>query len=308
LKTVYIHIGLGRCGTTSIQRALFAGRQSLREEGYLYTKTDPGGEAHHTLCPLKKELISGGKLAWNKIAEDFIKSTENNLIISSENLTGVPDEIVAHIAELFSSCAVRILFLGRDQTDLLPSIFSQWTKAAIRFESFESFFEATKELWHFPKLLDRWRELFGIESIRCHFLKKNENAVSVFAGFFEDTQCRSILNGGKNERLNSSLSSELLKLIFLYDNAHSNHLPIWREFPGWDVIEPVSHEAFCDDRVQFLAEIERLSSMIPSPPQNIINSQVYTLIKSTYAESNHSFLIEYCRSESVEIMDSSDNQ
>ncbi len=299
---------MGRCGTTSIQRLLFTERQKLNAAGFLYFQLDPGGEAHHSLCPLKKELISGGKLAWNKITEDFFNSTAKNLIISSENLTGVADELVAHIADLFSACRVRILFLGRDQTDLLPSIFSQWTKAAIRFESFESFFEATKELWHFPKLLDRWRELFGIENIRCHFLKNNENAVSVFAGYFEDSQCRSILKGGKNERLNGSLSSELLKLIFLYDNAHSNQVPIWKEFPGWDLIEPVSHAAFCDERVQFLAEIERLSSLIPSPPQNIINSQVYTLIKSTYAESNRSFLVEYCRRDPLKIMDSSDNQ
>jgi hypothetical protein len=213
LKTVYLHIGLGRCGTTSIQRALFENQESLKAKGYLYIRTDDGGEAHHSLCPLKKELLPGAKAAWDKIAEEFMAMREENLMISSENMIGIADELIEHIADLFKECRVKVLFIGRHQSGLLPSTFSQWTKAGILFESFNSFFKATHQLWHFQNILDRWEKYFVREDIHCRILSSGEDAVETFATFLPAEEGKILLGKSQNRRLNSSISSELIRLI-----------------------------------------------------------------------------------------------
>jgi hypothetical protein len=40
MTTVYLHIGMPKTGSTSLQKFLFANRIQLLEEGYLYPITD----------------------------------------------------------------------------------------------------------------------------------------------------------------------------------------------------------------------------------------------------------------------------
>jgi hypothetical protein len=293
LKTVYLHIGLGRCGTTSIQRVLFENQQKLKEAGYLYIKTDPGGQAHHTLCPLKKELLPGAKEAWDNIAKEFIAMREENLMISSENMIGIADELIKHIAELFKECRVKILFIGRHQSGLLPSTFSQWTKAGILFESFSSFFKATNQLWHFQNILDRWGKYFFREDIHCRILRSGEDAVETFATFLPSGKIKNLLVRSIKHRLNGSISSELIRLIFLYDISYSLKLPVWDTFPGWELIEPAVEDVFNAKRNNFIQEIERVSSVIYSPCENLLTADEIKMIYDTYLETNHSFHMKY---------------
>lgn len=300
MKTVYLHIGLGRCGTTSIQRTLFSARHSLEDAGYLYIQTDPGGEAHHSLCPLKKELLPSAKAGWEIIAKDFLAMRQENLIISSENMIGIADELIYYIKDLFRKQSVKILFIGRSQSGLLPSTFSQWTKAGILFESFPSFFKATHQLWHFESILDRWEKHFGRQNINCRVIQRGEDAVEKFLTFFPESKLYKILNSSSRERLNSSLSSELLKLIFLYDIANTDKLPVWHEFPGWELIEPPIEILYNSRRLEYLKEIERLSKLLHSPCEKLLTHDDEKMINSTYFESNQLFHMNHLGKQSTD--------
>lgn len=231
-KTLYLHIGMGRCGTTAIQAALAGAHQGLRKAGFLYTHLDEGGNADHSLCPLKGELLPYAISAWNGLGEDFFKAKEKNLIVSSENLIGVSSSLISHIRDAFRSCKIKVLFIARDQLLLLPSIYSQWTKAGIRHTSFSGFFSATHKLWHYPEILDRWKKNLGRENIYCSILNSGEDSVDLFAKLFPSAVVAGALSNRKKERLNRSISFELLPLIQIFDDAYSRGLPVWHEFPG----------------------------------------------------------------------------
>jgi hypothetical protein len=292
-KTLHLHIGMGRCGSTSIQAALCAERKKLMKAGFLYTHLDEGGEAHHSLCPLQSNLLSNARSAWNRLGEEFFGAKEKNLIVSSENLIGISGSLISHIQDVFRACKVRILFIARDQVSLLPSIYAQWTKAGIRHASFRSFYNATYKLWQYPEILARWKKTFGRENIYCSILNHGDDAVNLFAKLFPGDELNSILSGRKTERLNRSISSLLLPLIEMFDDACSPQLPVWHEFSGWDQIEPPGHAAGDPKRVQFIAAIERLSLLIDSNNSNRLEDADLAFIKKAYAQSNQDFQNEY---------------
>ena len=89
-KVAYIHIGINKTGSTSIQRFLCDNRQQLKTEGYLYPQTGRSKHAHHELASAlgfggepasnEKELAGFGEAIELEVADSLC----NKILISSE--------------------------------------------------------------------------------------------------------------------------------------------------------------------------------------------------------------------------------
>lgn len=126
MKTVYVHIGQSKTGTTAIQTAL----QNLQNQGILQAHNFNFLYIEHLINLTNKNM---DQLLFNKCIsqmQDFLKnSSANDCILSHENLslpyiyTNI--ELIEHFFKLLSPYNVQILLYIRRQDILIESMWNQ---------------------------------------------------------------------------------------------------------------------------------------------------------------------------------------
>jgi hypothetical protein len=182
LAKCWLHIGVEKTGTTSIQSFLATNRTALRAEGRLYPAT-PGPVSHLDLVAfaLDDDRIDGTRKAHglttpSRIAafrDDFVRAlvTEiasggvSEIILSSELLSSrirSPSEL-ARIKILCAGIArnTKIVVYLRNQVDFLVSRYT----TVIQAGSSEEFRARAAPLADYAVLLDRWGAAFGRENL-----------------------------------------------------------------------------------------------------------------------------------------------
>src|SRR6266540_3242091 len=143
-RRAVIHAGFHKTGTTSIQAALYAGREALARHGYAYPDT-PERRQHTT-----SHFVAINGLFFRRgraVTADFlagIRSSRTSTILSAENLFGLPRRALGEpLADHWSRKAgilggfrdglgmqemLVVIFL-RDPADYLVSLFRQYLKS-----------------------------------------------------------------------------------------------------------------------------------------------------------------------------------
>lgn len=234
-KRVLIHIGMGRCGSSSIQKALTIKRSELGLNGIFYPVSKTG-DAHHYLGWLTDDKLEDAQNGWIDVLAGFEKSGCPLLLLSTENFAFISPKLFAFIQGLLLGYSVEVIFIARNQRELLPSIYAQWMKAGIIFRSFGHFFSVTKKELHFIHILERWSAAYGANNVKCGILSSNGEAIQIFAECCGISSLNEIL---KNTRIkiNSSINPLLLSVLVLFDLMNSRN-KVGPFFPGWNRIEP----------------------------------------------------------------------
>lgn len=107
---IILHIGDGKCGSSSIQASLWHSQETLLESGIVYVSPGPGGghSSFNSLLNVSSRAINSGKLP--KIANECIKSinyvVQNNqhdyLILSSEGFFNIPPKNILTLLDRFT--------------------------------------------------------------------------------------------------------------------------------------------------------------------------------------------------------------
>jgi hypothetical protein len=236
MKKVIIHIGMGRCGSSSIQHALTIKRTELAALGIYYPETNPAENAQHVLGLLADDKFEDAKQGWKDVIAGFERSGCPTLLVSTELFIGISYRLFETISRLLSGYLVEVIFIVQNQRELLPSIYAQWIKAGIAFQSFEHFFSVTKQEWHFTRIIERWADAYGSENIKCGILRPGGDSVEIFAECCGGGEMNRLLKNTKI-RINASINPSLLPLIVLFDRFNSRN-KIGTIFPGWNHIEP----------------------------------------------------------------------
>lgn len=130
-RTVFLHVGIAKTGTTYLQRTLFANRELLRLHGTLY----PGaGPAAHFLGSLdlrgtsfKGHVYGGVHGAWDRLvaaADGFDGST----LISHETLARAKPDQIERAVTGFASADVRVVVTCRDVARQIPASWQETVK------------------------------------------------------------------------------------------------------------------------------------------------------------------------------------
>jgi hypothetical protein len=171
-RKIYLHIGSGKTGTTSIQRMLWENRFELKRRGVFYC-TPPSETMinHHSIVrtPMDEGIWKRAEDTLSNIKKAFEISGCKTMIISTEKLLGVPVSYMEGFKNLFSDFDIKILVYIRNQVDLIPSYYMQRIKDYMHGPMcpIEDIFPRFTNNWGMePRaVMDRWSAVFGKENI-----------------------------------------------------------------------------------------------------------------------------------------------
>jgi len=182
MTTVYLHIGMPKTGSTSLQKFLFENRSQLLEEGYLYpiTGTKKSGQIwdRYSHNSLSKQLEAQHD-AWEKLQQEIETSQAKNVIISSEFFT-YPKRFfdntnsIEKVRIYLKNYSVKIIVYLREQADFLQSLYAQMVKSNLQDSSIKLMIKNEKFRCYYYSMLERWSFVFGSENILVRVFEKEQ--------------------------------------------------------------------------------------------------------------------------------------
>jgi chaperonin cofactor prefoldin len=172
VKQIFLHIGLHKTGSTSIQYFLSYNRKLLAQLGYLY----PSKKLNH--CYLASALKTSHKNnyspEWEQTIEEIENSNLDKIIISSEVFVeSKTSEIIDRLAEKLKDYQVKIIVYIRRQDRKIESSFTQRVKSGIAYNSLEQYLQKADSVNYWKTLKD-WSKVFGIDNIIVRPLEKEQ--------------------------------------------------------------------------------------------------------------------------------------
>jgi hypothetical protein len=240
-KTIYVHIGTPKTGTTSIQAYLTNNDEKLANDGYLVPKSSRLQKKNHILLPnycLKGKRISDLNIRNGIQSEKQLKQFRDNfyhdfreeisqfeghgVILSSEQLYGKlqSEKDIQELKNIFEDLydEIKIIVYIREQAEMLCSLYSTRIKGGNTYTMPGQDRFSRTQIFDFNQRLKLWERVFGIENIVLRIFEKDKlHEKDVVSDF-----CKAI-NIPKYEfepiRLNQSLNAkqcEFLRLINEY--------------------------------------------------------------------------------------------
>ncbi|MFP5431524.1 MAG: hypothetical protein ACLGIM_00175, partial [Alphaproteobacteria bacterium] len=211
-----VHIGDGKCGSSSMQAALFDARDRLREMGLAYA-------SHHrtsgNFCfgTLLGKNTRGNAEQQRGFALQAIKTLQSQLdhsdyiIISSEAFLTLDPEEVVEILQFITLDIERIDVIAyvRDPLGMYLSMAQQLIKSSHRFPRPDTYVRSL------DRMLDNWNSFPMISSVTVRMFDRNSlvggNAVADFEHVVKSLTGKDL--GLEHINENSSLSTEQMVVL-----------------------------------------------------------------------------------------------
>ncbi|WP_260377648.1 hypothetical protein, partial [Campylobacter hepaticus] len=189
--TCYLHIGMPKTGTTSIQTFLTENKNLLLQYNYLYPESIlEWGHQHITLVWIIKLLRLNKKLLflekkYKQIMINFRKELKINsnktILLSTEGLTWDFDnpiyiKILHKILKLFGFTTIKIIIYLRPQEDMLASLYSENIKGNYHIfnNSLSIKNNKLKHIFNYKYILKSYSYFFKKENIIVKIFHKDE--------------------------------------------------------------------------------------------------------------------------------------
>ncbi|MCB2202846.1 hypothetical protein KQH56_02450 [bacterium] len=198
MKTIYLHIGPRKTGTTTIQKSLYANWDLLLENYIRIPKIGsvfPGSAAQHNLAWELMEYDNFSKPlgTWKELVRCISKTNEEKYIISSEVFSSCNKRAILKIQKYLLDFKIIIIAYLRRQDLLYQSIWSQIIKSGEHDQvslDFDDWILNNSAFLHqhgydYLNLLDKWVSVFGKEKIKVRVLEKGQLTGSLFHDFLK---------------------------------------------------------------------------------------------------------------------------
>lgn len=194
-KRLFLHIGSHKTATTFIQNSLFKNPRILNDLGILYPKSGQVYQAHFRLCwalkdPERKHIDLEKLEEWASLINEIDAATQNEIIISSEEFgLGLDPTRLGILRQRYD---VFIIFYLRSPDSYMESFYNQFVKD---FRSREKRrieeYIAEEELFFLDtfRILNRWAETFGKDSIRLRLFGKEFMPDGIMKDFLSALGC-----------------------------------------------------------------------------------------------------------------------
>lgn len=173
--TVWIHIGTGKTGTSSIQMFLRRNSQALRAQRYIYPRLGASrSPVHHNLMHQLRgnRRFQANEETWEAIAELAGERPGHHLVLSSEALHQANAGQVAQIRQLLAPFEVRIVVYLRRQSDMLESWFLQQLKTSKpRSPTIGEFADTVAPSLDYAAMLAPWAHCFGHAAVHVRIFE-----------------------------------------------------------------------------------------------------------------------------------------
>jgi len=184
-----LHIGMGKTGTSAVQRALAQAGDGLRRQRAAYLGMDfdlpdatgPGWRRRAALYRSDPEqLARAGQTVAETLARRAAAEGIGTFLLSNESLTGQAAVMERFLAPIRAVMAVEALAWARNPTGWLPSAYAQWGIRDKTFPQVPAYREgATRLVGHYRGVLE-WLERMP-ELVRLHAYRRDSDIVAEFA-------------------------------------------------------------------------------------------------------------------------------
>ncbi len=171
--TLYLHFGMYKTATTSIQKLFTKHRYLLHQHNILYpTSFRDSGHAHYGLNAafsfLRGDTLAVGRSGFDAELEE---SGAGNVILSNEFLTPTRSEHYEEFWNYFNGYDVKIVLFLRHHVDWLVSMYSEslarqepiWQPGFKEYCKFQLDFN--KQPWFYSQLLAEYAAICGKENL-----------------------------------------------------------------------------------------------------------------------------------------------
>jgi hypothetical protein len=176
-KTLFLHIGLQKTGTTSIQTFLTQNQSLLADHGFVYPDPhkvriglDDINHGHLSMCLTGYWRETGYQLnreeAWGEL-RDLYFETDGHLLISHEGLS--TPQMLPHlpfIRKMLGDLNVKIVLYLRRQDIFVQSVYKERLKADETREFQQAFEQGDyPRLLQFYSILEHWQKCVGRNNV-----------------------------------------------------------------------------------------------------------------------------------------------
>jgi hypothetical protein len=166
---LYLHIGMGKTGTTSIQGFCWANRERLAEEGRWYPDLGVEAGAHHRLSPYVPPFLAK---TWTFLAADdwapkLAAEARMPVVLSSELMSNATPAMIRQFAAVvLQHFEVRVLVYIRRIDDHVMAAYNQQVKVGMQLYPIEEVVGALFSQLRPDRVLKPWRDAFGVAQVQ----------------------------------------------------------------------------------------------------------------------------------------------
>lgn len=192
-RKAFIHIGLAKTGTTSIQRQLASRRGWLESQGSYYPKTGvtKGFSGHHCLAwniansPKQNEFCAG--FTTDDFKRDIEKRKDHDIVVSSEELSLLSFNYVKvrKLLGLFSGRDIFVIAYVREQAEFFNSFYLELISDFEDPGPFDKFIEQRLEeaRYDYHHWFAIWHDLVGANLVIRPYDRKSMKGSDVVEDF-----------------------------------------------------------------------------------------------------------------------------
>ena len=227
MPTIIFHPGIGKTGTTAIQH--YARKHLMPEKSSVNVVYSPIGlddkDVHNSFAD-NHPAFNPNKCESDVLALiDFAKSTEKNVLVSSEFLIRSSAPHIRKILETIRShkVEVKVVIAIRNYTDYLISSYLQAVKVKWGMKPNETLQQySARELQNIRMtlLVDQWARVIGDNNIYIFDYDKHKN--DLLNVFFSALAEEKVEIEGNNERVNSSIKLSYANTLLAFDKVSNN--------------------------------------------------------------------------------------
>jgi hypothetical protein len=209
--TLYLHIGMQKTGSSSLENAFAESRPVLATYGIDYP--DFKLPAHHELAwalqgarkriadPAKRLAEIGGQLASSKASK---------IVLSSEDLCGLKTPAIAALAQLLpAGHDVRIVCYFRHPIDWVEAQINQKVKSS-HVQGVGALIPTYIGRTDYFSLIERWAAVFGADAIRARVYRSGTDVIADFLQVIETDPALPLRRSP--DPINVSLSEPLIRI------------------------------------------------------------------------------------------------
>lgn len=193
-KTLYLHIGAHKTGTTSIQSYLHQNRDRLLAEGLLYPQAFGHRLGHHQLYFRLEGGDKGSAPADMDLEREFVRlydeidgSPAENVIMSSEGLFSLSKQGIEQLADRLAGYDITAIAAIRRPDRLFESAYNQKIKSAeARFSTSHARFvnnpfHLVRDL-RFDRALRNWAQVLGRRNLKVVCYEDYQDSLDLITG------------------------------------------------------------------------------------------------------------------------------
>jgi hypothetical protein len=228
-KKLFLHIGMGKTGTTALQKFFWSNRRALKKEGILYPRYGGIAHAHHLLSPyIPPELKDLWK--FKRVVEWAPKLKEtsfSSILLSSELIAwATREQVIEFCSAITESFDLKVIIYLRRQDNMIMANYNQLVKAGSEKHELDLVLESQIAKINYEDIIEPWSSSIGKDNIIvrpyekrqfyggdiCHDFMYQIFGIDISSKF-------AIPKGNSNPRFSFAAMQYKLQLNKLFENA-----------------------------------------------------------------------------------------